>query len=76
MGKLNLEEDSKSEAEEKGYNTDEEAVSIESETHQEELQDEVIELKANAVSKETDMLVKKALCSAGITTGTKISPAS
>ena len=37
MGKLNLEEDSKSEAEEKGYNTDEEAVSIESETHQEEL---------------------------------------
>ena len=76
MENLNLKEDSKSEAKEKDYNNNEEGESIDSEVHQEELLDEVIELKANAVSKETDMLVKKALYSAGITTGTKLSPAS
>ena len=76
MGKLDLREESKSEVNEKGYSTDEQAESIESEAHQEELLDEVIELKSNAVSKETDILVKKALCSAGITTGQSLTPAS
>ena len=76
MGKLNLKEESKSETKQKEYYTNEDSDSIESEAHQEELTDEVIELKTNAVSKETDELVQKALHSAGITTRTKLSPAS
>ena len=73
MSQLNLGEDVKPQVDEDDYNTDEEN---DTEAQQEELLDEVIELKTNAVSKETDELVKKALCSAGIINRTRLPPAS
>ena len=76
MEQLNLSADSRSRIDEGGFKVEEVDDSIDSEAQQQELLDAVCDLKTDAVDKDTDELVKKALSSAGITNRMRLPPAS